>query len=387
MQDKRLLEFATEKQAKYLQAFWELGTRTAVAGHFGVNESSVRRSLAALKATAARQGYSPDHDMTHTAPEGFSVKGTSTLYGDDGQLKQQWVKTDQDKQKQFELMREAIKALSEDLPKETPRTIPAHSVEEFCSKYVISDFHIGMMAWGEETGADWDLKIAENLLVAWFRSAIEMPPNSKQCVFAQLGDFLHWDGIEAVTPTSKHILDADTRFRKLIRVAIRVMRRVIGLLLEKHQHVHVVCAEGNHDITGSMWLSELLADRYENEPRLTVDVNPDPYYCYTFGKNCFFFHHGHKKKMASVDSVFVAKFRQEYGSTEFHYADLGHLHHEKVLESNLMVLEQHRTLASPDAHASRGGWISGRQAKVTTYHKDFGKVIEHVISPKMLGVA
>ena len=36
-----------------------------------------------------------------------------------------------------------------------------------------------------------------------------------------------------------------------------------------------------------------------------------------------------------------------------------------------MIVEQHRTLAAPDAHQARGGWISGRDAKVITYHKDF----------------
>ena len=63
---------------------------------------------------------------------------------------------------------------------------------------------------------------------------------------------------------------------------------------------------------------------------------------------------------------------------------MGHLHSVDVKETNLMLVEQHRTLAAPDAYASRGGWISGRDAKVITYHKDYGKVAESVISIDML---
>ena len=63
---------------------------------------------------------------------------------------------------------------------------------------------------------------------------------------------------------------------------------------------------------------------------------------------------------------------------------MGHLHSVDVKETNLMLVEQHRTLASPDAYASKGGWISGRDAKVITYHKEYGEVARATISAKML---
>ena len=49
-----------------------------------------------------------------------------------------------------------------------------------------------------------------------------------------------------------------------------------------------------------------------------------------------------------------------------------------------MTLEQHRTLAPKDSYASRGGWISGRDAKVITYHSKYGEVGRLTISPEML---
>jgi len=252
-----------------------------------------------------------------------------------------------------------------------------------CNQYTLTDYHLGMMAWHEETGDDWDLSIAEEILIKFFEAGIKSSPKANECIFAQIGDFLHWDGFEALTPANRHILDADTRFPKLVRTAIRVIRQIINMLLEKYKKVTVIMAEGNHDPASSVWLREMLAAFYENETRVVIDTNPDPYYCVTFGKNCLFYHHGHKRNIKNIESVFVGKFKKEFGKSDFVYGHLGHLHHQQK-ENNLMLLEQHRTLASKDAYASRGGYLSGRDSKVITYHKDYGEVGRQTISIEML---
>lgn len=336
---------------------------------------------------AARRGWAPDHQMVHPVAPGFQVKGTSTLYGEDGSVRGQWVKTTQDGEAQRLALEAAVAALAEGLPKEKARPAPKKVSGDLCNVYVLTDFHLGMLSWHEETGADWDTDIAEQMLVDWFSAAIAQAPQADTAVFAQLGDFLHFDGLEAVTPTSRHLLDADTRFTKLVRVAIRAVRRVIGMLLIRHRHVHVLMAEGNHDMASSVWLRELLASSLENEPRVSVDRSPDPYYCVEWGKTALFFHHGHKRKMGDIDTVFAAKFREVFGRTQHAYAHMGHLHHIDVKETNLMVVEQHRTLAAPDAYASRGGWMSGRDAVVITYSKAHGEVGRVRVSSKMLEAA
>jgi hypothetical protein len=322
--------------------------------------------------------------MTKTVPEGYRIKGVSTLYGDDGALKLQWVKSQVDPEAMRAAIDAALRVMGESIPRAKPVKAPGHCVEHLLSCYVITDYHLGMLSWHEETGADWDTAIAEDLLVAWFESAIAKAEPAKRAVLAQLGDFLHWDGLDAVTPASKHLVDADTRFQKLVRVGIRALRRVIAMLLAKHDHVHLVMAEGNHDPASSIWLREWFAVLYENEPRITVDLSPDPYYCVEHGQTALFFHHGHKRKPSNVDAVFVAKFREVFGRTKFAYAHMGHMHHIDQRETNLMVVEQHRTLAAPDAYASRGGWISGRDAQVITYHVKRGEVSRARVSYDML---
>jgi len=383
---ENLAPYATSGQLAALRAVHEHGTYWGAAEAIGKDRSNIRRDVKTVMARAARQGFAPAHDMTRTVPDGYKLKGVSTLYNGDGQVSAQWVKSTADHERQAEMMRAVVEAMKEEVPTAERTPDPSHPIhQDLLNLYVITDYHLGMLAWGEETrGDDWDTEVAETMLVDWFRQAIHQAPDSHTGVFAQLGDLMHHDGLDSITPTSGHALDADTRFQKLVRVAIRAIRRVIGMMLAKHEHVHVIMAEGNHDLASSVWLRELFAAMYDGEPRVSVDQSADPYYCYEWGHTSLFFHHGHKRKPENVHDVFAGKFRDVFGRTNHSYAHMGHQHHSHVKETNLMIVEQHRTLAAPDAHASRGGWLSGREASVITYHKNYGQVGRVTITPDMV---
>lgn len=374
---------ATESQARYLEAYFKEGTYRKAAETLGVNNETVRRSVLAAQARAARKGEAPGH-FNHGVAPGYAMGKVTIQRGKGGNVERTWERQSPEQNAVMEAIQAASEAIKSEIQPSPPVEPPSSTESELLNLYIITDYHLGAKAWGEETGGDWDMEIAEDLLVKWFYASIAVSPKSKTAVLAQLGDFLHFDGVTAVTPTSGHILDADTRFQKVIRVAIRVIRRVVAMLLSKHETVHIIMAEGNHDISSSMWLRELFAALYESEPRVTVDTRPDPYYCVEHGATSLFFHHGHKRKISDVETVFVAKFREVFGRTKHSYAHTGHLHHNVSQERNTMQIEQHRTLAAPDSHASRGGWISGRDSKVITYSKEYGEVGRVTVSPEMV---
>jgi len=379
-----LRQFATPSQVIKLDVLKKCGTQKKAANYLDMNIRSFERGLDSLTRQAAKRGYDPDNNLLYPVGKGQELKGQSVLYDADGNIKQQWVKSQSDKTaEKEERINEIFSALKEELTPLKPVKSPKVKNDDLVNTYIITDYHLGMLAWDEETGDNWDTEIAESLLYNWFSEAIKRSPDSDTGILAQLGDFLHWDGLDAVTPQHKNLLDADTRFQKIVRVAIRVFRRVIDDLLQKHNKVHVIMAEGNHDPASSIWLRELFHALYDKEPRVYIELSPDPYYCYEHGDTSLFFHHGHKRKPANLDDVFVAKFREIFGRTKYSYGHTGHLHHKEVKESNLMVIEQHRTLSSNDAYASRGGWITGRDASCITYHKAFGEVSRITINPKM----
>ena len=80
------------------------------------------------------------------------------------------------------------------------------------------------------------------------------------------------------------------------------------------------------------------------------------------------------RKPEQIAEVMAAKFREVIGRTKFSYAHMGHYHHAKLLETPLMIVEQHQTLTAKDSHSSRHGYGADRSAQVITYHADRGEV-------------
>ena len=285
-------------------------------------------------------------------------------------------------------MRAAVEAFTDEIPRAEPISAPVATLDHLLSQYTLTDVHLGALAWNEETGGgDYDLSIGERLVLDWFAAAIAASPNSKRAVFAQLGDFLHYDSFKSITPEHGHLLDGDTRYPKMVRTAIRVIRRVITMLLEKHERVDIVMADANHDPSSEVWLRELFAAWLEDEPRVHVDVSPGSYTYLEHGKVSLFYHHGHRRKVANVDSVFAGRFREVYGRTKFSFVHTGHLHSDELKTTNLMKVERHETVAAPDAFAANGGWLSGRSAKVIHYHDLYGEVGRNTLTPEMVAGA
>jgi len=313
------------------------------------------------------------------------VRGVSSYYNKEGELSGQWVKSRADDQAREQIIREAFAAMADQLPRLEPIAAPDPLASPLCNLFTLTDSHVGMLAWRREGGEDWDLKIAEDVLTRSFEHMVVAAPRARVAVVNQLGDFLHQDSMSPVTPTHGHILDSDTRFSKIVAVALRILRRVIDRALETHDEVHVILAEGNHDIVSSLWLRHMFKALYEREPRVTVNDSELPYYVYRHGRTMLAFHHGHIKKNEALPLFFAAQFSEMWGATAKRYVHVGHRHHVDEKEHPGMKVVQHSTLAARDAYAARGGWTTERQALAITYHEEHGEVARNTVTPGMLG--
>jgi hypothetical protein len=314
-------------------------------------------------------------------PDGYKLKGTSTLYDENGKARLQWVKTDASLEKLQAIQKAAFDALCAELKPVALVKAPKAADADLATLYTMTDCHVGMLAWDKEAGEDWDLTIAENCLTQTLLRMIDSAPASAIGILNQLGDFMHFDSLTPMTPTSHHILDADSRYQKVVQVAVRILRRVIDAMLVKHKSVHVEMKEGNHDPTGSVWLRVMFAMLYDKNPRVTINLSPNPYTMYVHGKTLLGFYHGHLAKLASLPILYAAQFPKEWGATEYRYIHTGHKHHVEEKEHPGIKVIQHPTLAAPDAYAARGGWLSKRQATSMTYSKEHGEIARGIFIP------
>jgi hypothetical protein len=374
--DPKLLDYATtDRQREVLETLLEVGSKRGAAAKLGIDAHHVRKVVRSAEREAAKKGYSPQHGINRPLPEHLMLTGSSALVNEQtGQTVMQWYKSGVDRHQMRQMLVAAADAVTSTLAPEPVVEPPSHTVDELMSVYILTDYHMGMLSWAVETGDSWDMRIAEQAIYDWAAQAVTLVPRSSRAVFAQLGDLLHYDTLDSVTPANRNALDADSRYPKIVEATVRALRRVIRLLLTHHKEVLILMAEGNHDPVSSVWLRELFTALYENEPRVNVEKSPLPYYCVEHGKTSVYFHHGHIRKPRQIAEVFAAQFREVLGRTVFSYAHMGHMHHTQVHETPLMIVEQHQTLAAKDAYAARGGWHSQRAAQVITYSKQHGEI-------------
>jgi hypothetical protein len=319
----------------------------------------------------------------HAVPEGYKLKGTSTLVDADGNTRLQWIKTDASLERLHEMQRAALAEMCKEIkPLKTVKSPKKSLDSDLISVYTLTDCHIGMLAWDKETGSDWDLTIAENCLVGTLIRMIDAAPPSEDGLVNELGDFEHFDSLTPMTPTNHHVLDADSRFQKMIQVSTRILRRVIEHALTKHKRVFVQIKEGNHDPAASAWKRVMFSMLYADNPRVFIDMSPNPYTIHEHGKTLLGFYHGHLAKLPSLPQLFAAQFREAWGRCEYVYVHTGHKHHVEEKEYPGVKLIQHPTLAAPDAYAARGGWLSKRQATSMTYSRERGEVARGIFIPE-----
>ncbi len=349
---------------------------TAAAMALGMD----RRGLQRRKAALAAKGWSPEHDMTHAVPDGYKVKGVSTLYREDGTVAAQWVKSREDAERQRELVEAVVADLAKPIRGASLRVAqPKRTDASVACAYVLGDPHIGAYAWGDECGEDFDTAIASRDLVTASRIAVGEAPPAQTGYLISVGDTLHADDRSNATPGHKNALDVDTRYQRVIRIAVETLRQSVDLMLRKHKRVKVFMVPGNHDPDSSGWLALTLAAYYHADKRVEVEQSPNPYLYERFGKNLIGLTHGDKAKMADLPEIMAADRPEDWGATLYRMWWTGHIHHERVQERRGCIVESFNTLAAADAWNHAQGFRSRRQTQRIDLSAEFGPFNRRIV--------
>jgi hypothetical protein len=318
--------------------------------------------------------------------DGFHVRGVSTLYDAQGDVKATWVKSQVDSERQEQIVRETIADFVSAIKPAKATYTPKRTNSDLCVAYCIGDAHLGLYSWGAETGADFDLQIAQRDLMAAADRLVSATPTSDEAIIVQLGDFYHADDSKNETPNSGNKLDVDSRFPKVIRAGISTMRYMIDRALEKHKLVRVRNVAGNHDPHSSITLTEALIGYYSKEPRVIVEDSPKAFFVFRFGSNLIGITHGHTGKPDRMPGILAVDGQKHWSECEFRYVWHGHIHNKKVFEEMGVIVESFRTLAAKDAWHAEAGYRAGREMQAIVLHKDFGEVERHTAGIKHLRV-
>ena len=318
----------------------------------------------------------PEPEGVFTMPEGHALKGVSAYLDGQGNVVGQWVKT---KAGEFDPLAhaEAIKeALSEFvLPPLPSIPQPEAPKSDTANVFVIADPHMGQLSWEDETGAgNYDIKIALQTIRENFDRLVSNTPEAEQGVILGLGDNAHVDGYKPLTPQSGHFLDADGRYPRILKATTGYFLHAIAASLLKHTSVLVRVLPGNHDPATSISVAHALSMRFHDEPRVTIDDSPDPYWWWEWGLCLVGAHHGDKGKMKDLPMTMAARNAEAWGRTKFRHIYTGHIHHQTAMELGGVIVESFRAVTAPDAYNAGQGYSNGRSLRSITLHKQDGEI-------------
>lgn len=312
-------------------------------------------------------------------PEGHVVKGVSALVDANGNTVQQWIKTKVDSV--VPDLTAALKVAFEQYEGAAPLiAAPQVTDAELLSVYPIADQHVGLLAWGEETGEDYDLKIGVQRLRQSMAELVTQAKPSRNAVILNLGDWQHTDDAKNMTPRSGAILDVDSRYFKILTAGVQLMMDCIDLALSKHEHVLVRNLPGNHDPHASIALTVALSAFYAKNSRVTIDDDPGDLFFFRFGRTLIGATHGHKMKPDRMAMTLASRCREDWGATDYHWFLFGHIHHETAKEVGGVRCESFQTLAANDAHHASSGYNAGKSLQCVTLHRQMGEVGRHRVN-------
>lgn len=255
-----------------------------------------------------------------------------------------------------------------------PIPAPTHCEDDLMTVYPIADAHIGMRAWGKETGEDYDTDIAVERIRAGVSRLVASSPASKLAVVLDVGDLTHADDNTNQTPRSKHSLDVDTRHFKTLEAAITALSTAIELALQKHDAVLVRVLRGNHNETSYIAVMFALAERYRGNPRVTVEKSPADFFVYEFGRVLVAAHHGDKAKAERLVLHMADQWPEMWGRTRHRFYFTGHLHHALLRDVGGVQVEQLRAVTARDAYAASHAYSARAQLQAITFHRTDGEI-------------
>lgn len=244
----------------------------------------------------------------------------------------------------------------------------------------IFDPHFGKLAWGEETGENYDIKIAEERYMTALSELLHRASGGdkiEKILFPIGNDLMHTDTTTSTT-TGNTQQDCDVRWQKMWLHTRAAIMRGIKMATEVAP-VDIVIVPSNHDFQTIFYLGDLLECYYQNDKNISVNNSPKTRKYYRFGKCGIGFTHGNEENHNDLAIIMLREMQKEWGDVEYMEWHLGHFHKKKDIRFKSsddykgIMVRLLRSLSSADSWHARRGYVSTiKGAEAFIWDKEFG---------------
>lgn len=261
-----------------------------------------------------------------------------------------------------------IDAMRADMIAHAPKYAPIRYAvprdgERHMLEVCLFDVHIGMLAWAQEAGTDYDVTIAADIVAdAVDRLATRASGWPIDRILVPLGnDWMHTDATidgKGGATTRGTPQDVDSRWQKQFRTARQAAVGAIDTLRQVAP-VDVVIVPGNHDSERMFTLGEVLDAWYRADDAVTIRNDPSPRKYYRYGTTLLGLAHGHNEKHGDLPLIMATEAGADWSETTHREWHVGHRHRKgeaiPVAEHSAVRVRTMPSLAPADAwHAAKG---------------------------------
>ena len=259
----------------------------------------------------------------------------------------------------------------------------------------IFDLHLGKLAWGGETGEDYDTKIARTRFLDCIETLIG---NARGFEYSRIlfpigSDFFNSDTILNTT-TKGTPQDEDLRWQKTFDVGTKLMIDAIEMLKQTGVPIDILVIPGNHDMERSFYLGWALHAWFRDDKQVNIDNGASPRKFYRFGKVLLGFSHGSEEKESALPLIMASDIMSKpmWSETIYHEWHLGHIHRKRdvkfaVLDKNRITNEDLgvtvrylSSLTGTEEWHHRKGFIGAIKAGESFIWNDEAGMIAHLNS-------
>jgi hypothetical protein len=224
------------------------------------------------------------------------------------------------------------------------------------------DIHFGRLSWGEESGVDYDIKIAAeavNRVLDELLSYARGYPIER--ILLPIGNDFFNVNSKTNTTVAGTPQQEDTRGQKTFREG----RKLAISMIEKCSQiapVDVLIIKGNHDEEKVFYMGDALYCWFHNSPDITIDNEARGRKYYSYGTNLIGFTHGSEERLDKLPLLMALEVPDMWAKSTYREFHIGHKHQKFDTSESGIVVRILRSTVAPDAWTTSKGFVGGLRA-------------------------
>ena len=230
--------------------------------------------------------------------------------------------------------RDAVELLIEDARRfapKYPKIEYAPLDDGMLYEIAMPDIHFGRLTWHEETGSDFDIKIARRVVKTALSKLLQYAETfGVGRILLPIGNDFFNVNSKSNTTVGGTPQDEDTRWQKTFRAGRLLVVEMIDTCTAIAP-TDVLLIPGNHDEEKIFYLGDALESWYHDNPNVSIDNLAKSRKYYPFGKVLLGFTHGNTTMMKKLPNLMQFEEPHLWGESLYREWHTGHWHHKADL--------------------------------------------------------